>query len=95
MALHMFCSNWLVCGWLVSLIVGAGVVILQRPTSQSRLNPLRWSLSIMREGRWDGGWDCYHDLRGQLEDERLQIGRSKDPAGSGRGSADSGWSYAN
>jgi hypothetical protein len=99
MALHMVCSHWLVCGWMLSLIVGTGVAIYQRQmeprAERPRPAPLEWSFASLSEGKWDGGWARYADLRGRIDEERLQIGRSggQGIAGTWRGCDGSGWSY--
>jgi hypothetical protein len=100
MALHMLCSHWLACGWMLSLIVGTGVAIYQRqmqpPAETSQPAPLEWSFASLPGVKWDGGWARYADLHGKIDDERLQIGRSggQGIAGFWHGWDGSGWNYA-
>jgi hypothetical protein len=99
MALHMVCSHWLVCGWMLSLIVGTGVVIYQHQmeprAAASRLTPLEWSFTSLPGAKWDGGWSRYADTHGRIDEDRVRIGRGGcGTAGDGRGWDGSGWSYA-
>jgi hypothetical protein len=99
MALHMICSHWLVCGWMLSLIVGTGVAIYQRqmepPAETSRLTPLEWSFANPPRLTWDGGWSRYADIHGRIDEDRVRIGRGGcGIAGDGRRCDGSGWSYA-
>lgn len=96
MALKMICSHWLVCGWIMSLLVGTGVAIFQRYADPSRFTSLRLSLPTFPAMKWDAGWTCYAEIRGRLDEERMQIGRSDHPgvAGPWRAEDGSGCSYA-
>lgn len=96
MAFHIFFSNWLVCGWLLSLVVGTGVAILQRHITPERFTSLELFFPVLQRVKWDAGWTCYARIRGRMEDQRIQIGRSN-PHGfpsTWRGEEGSGWSYA-
>ena len=96
MALHMLFSNWLVCGWLLSLVVGTGVAILHRHLAPERFAAFQLSFPRLQSVKWDAGWNCYAEIRGRMEDNRLRIGRSNPHGidGSWRGQEDSGWRYA-
>jgi hypothetical protein len=99
MALHMVCSHWLVCGWMLSLVVGMGVAIYQRQMEPrpetSRLTPLEWSFPSLPGAKWDGGWARYAEIHGRIDEERVQIARvdGQGIASTWRGDDHSGWSY--
>lgn len=96
MALKMICSHWLVCGWMLSLLVGAGVAIFQRYAHPTWFTSMQHSFPDLRSVKWDGGWSCYADIRGRLDEDRVQMGRSHQQGITGilQGRDGSGWSYA-
>ena len=96
MALKMICSHWLVCGWILWLLFGMVVAIFQRYAYPSRFAPLKRACPDLIGTKWEGRWTCYGKLHGQLEEERMRVGRSDRsvPGVSWRGKDGSGWSYA-
>lgn len=91
MALQMLFSNWLVCGWLLSLLVGMGVAILQRPPDLPRPIALHWSFPLPNGGKWLNSWPRYAAVRGRLEEQRIQTGRSEQHGIVGDWRARDGW----
>jgi hypothetical protein len=96
MALYMICSNWLVCGWLASLLVGAGVVIFQRQNRAPRLTYLQLCSLAIQRVKWDSKWSCYAKIRGRRDDRCVQSSRSEERGiiGELEGYAGSNWRYA-
>jgi hypothetical protein len=100
MALYMICSHWLVCAWMLSLIVGTGVAIYQRQmeprAESSRPTPLEWSFPSLPGSKRAGGWALYADIHVRIDEERVRMGRAGGfgIAGARPGFDGSGWSYA-
>jgi hypothetical protein len=96
MALKMLCSHWLVCGWILSLLVGMAVAIFQRYAHPEWFTSLPWYLPALKKEHWEGGWACYAAIRGRMAVERIQIGRSHQRGITGvwQGDDRSGWNYA-
>jgi hypothetical protein len=95
MALQILLSNWLACGYILSLLAGAGAMVFQHTPPAPGAESLSWMPVTERTEKWQGHWASYAELRGKLDDDRIRLNGPMVMNGFGRwkGVGGGGWTY--